>query len=151
MRWWYKIQVQNGMWTPFSGFADWCLGLIVAEEGHFEIFFFVSVIPLPKQISAAVTRPERCMPPQHVGRFGSLKGGTQDFSVMLENVIRYTQLSVQREILPASCCSHLTFDDFCSPTHNCLPNKNHFWKVFEENLNIVVVSSEKDEDFLMPY
>lgn len=47
---------------------------------------------------------------EHVGRFGSLRGGTRCSSVTLENETRYTQLSLRGQIsLSASCCSCLCF------------------------------------------
>lgn len=58
----------------------------------------------------SVTGPVCCMlPHKHVGWFGSQKGVTKDSGVMLENEIRYTQLSEERELLSAPCCSHLSF------------------------------------------
>lgn len=114
-------------------------------------------------MSVAVTRPVCCMlPHKHVGWFGSQKGGTQDSSVMLENVTRYTQLSGQGEMLPASCCSHLSFGDFCVlalaallSLSNAETPLKQFWKVLEHTPGQrlygekMKVAWEKDDDALL--
>lgn len=62
-----------------------CTAVLLQEQ--------TAVVPSPALCAA-------CLPAELVGRFGSQWGGTQDASVMLENEIRYTQLSERDRTAP---------------------------------------------------